>query len=95
MAAGHQATKAMEDLGKGIKYKNDKIEVLDSYLGAQLVQKTLSNGLKCWCMSSDKYVNAAIKNVEDAIKKKSLKIPNKVRTPMDGTFIPELDGKPE
>ena len=67
----------------------------DSYLGAQLVQKTLPNGLKCWCMSSDKYVNAAIKNVEDAIKKKSLKIPNKVRTPMDGTFIPELDGKPE
>ena len=95
MAASHQATKVMEDLGKGIKYKNDKIEVPDSYLGAQLVQKTLPNGLKCWCISSDKYVNAAVKNVEEAIKKKSLKIPNKVRTPMDGTFIPELDGTPE
>ena len=71
MAASHQATKVMEDLGKGIKYKNDKIEVPDSYLGAQLVQKTLPNGLKCWCISSDKYVNAAVKNVEEAIKIKS------------------------
>ena len=92
MAANHQAIKVMEDLGRGIKYKNDKIETPDSYLGAQLVLKTLPNDLKCWYMSSDKYVNAAIKNVEEAIKKKSLKIPNKVRTPMDGTFIPELDG---
>ena len=95
MAANHQAIKVMEDLGRGIKYKNDKIETPDSYLGAQLVLKTLPNDLKCWYMSSDKYVNAAIKNVEEAIKKKSLKIPNKVRTPMDGTFIPELDGTPE
>ena len=43
-------------------------------------------------MSSDKYVNAVIKSVEEAIKKKSLKIPNKVRTLIDGTFMPELDG---
>ena len=95
MVASHQATKVMEDLGRGIKYKDNKIEAPDSYLGAQLAQKKLSNGLKCWCMQGDKYVNAAIKNVEEAINKKSLKIPNKVRTPMDGTFIPELDETPE
>ena len=95
MVASHQATKVMEDLGRGIKYKDDKIEAPDSYLSAQLAQKKLSNGLKCWCMPGDKYVNAAIKNVEEAINKKSLKIPNKVRTPMDGTFIPELDETPE
>ena len=40
-------------------------------------------------------MNATIKNVEDAIKKKALRLPNKVRTPMDGTFVPELDGTPE
>ena len=40
-------------------------------------------------------MNAAIKNVEDAIKKKALKLPSKVRNPMDGAFVPEIDGTPE
>ena len=64
-------------------------------MGVQLVQKTSPSGTKCRCILSDKYVNAAIKNVEESIKKKSLRLPNKVRTPMDVTFIPELDGTPE
>ena len=85
----------MKDLGNGIRYKNDKIAPPDSYLGSQLVQKTLPCGIKCWCISSEKYVNAVIKNVEEAVKKKSLKLPGKVRTPMDSKFIPELDGIPE
>ena len=71
MTASHQAIKVMEELGKGVKYKNDKIEIPDSYLGTQLVRKTLPSGIKCWCIPSDKYVNAAVKNVEEAIKIKS------------------------
>ena len=95
MVASCDAKRVMEDLGQGIKFKGDKIEPPTSYLGAQLSCKKLLNGKLVWCVSSDKYVNAAIQNVEEAIKNKCWKIPTKVKTPMDTIFIPELDGTPE
>ena len=95
MAASHNALSLMKDLGKGIKYKNDTIEPPTSYLGAQLKKKKLPNGNHCWSLSSEKYVNAAIANVEAAAKKKGRKIPHKVRTPMTSSFVPELDGSTE
>ena len=92
MVASCDANGVMKDLGQGIKFKGDKIEPPTSYLGAQLSCKKLLNGKLVWCVSSDKYVNAAVRNVEEAIKNKRWKIPTKVKTPMDTIFIPELDG---
>ena len=46
MVASHKAHQVMENLGNGICYKHDKIELPDSYLGVQLVQKTLPGAIK-------------------------------------------------
>ena len=78
-------------IGQWIKYKNDVIEPPSRYLGAQLKEKKLPNGEKCWGLSSDKYVNAAISNVENSVKKKGRKVPNKLKHPMTSDFVPELD----
>ena len=58
-------------------------------------KKLLSNGGFCWSLSSDKYVNAAVNNVDESVKKKGMKIPTKVRTPMTSSFVPELDSSRE
>ena len=58
-------------------------------------KKLLSNGGFCWNLSSDKYVNAAVNNVDESVKKKGMKIPTKARTPMTSSFVPELDSSRE
>ena len=95
MAASHNSLEMMKDISQGIKYKNDTIEPPTSYLGAKLTKKSLQNGKYCWSLSSDKYANAAIANVDESVKKKGKKIPEKVRTPMTSSFIPELDSSCE
>ena len=85
----------MQDIGRGIKYKNDVIKPPSSYLGVQLKEKKLPNGRKCWSLSSDKYVNAAISNVDNSVKRKGRKVPNKVKNPMTSDFVPELDTSSE
>ena len=95
MAASHYALGLMKDIGQGIKYRNDTIEPPPSYLEAQLKKKLLPNGRFCWSLSSDKYVNAVINNVDESVKKKGMKIPAKVRTLMTSSFVPELDSSRE
>ena len=51
---------------------------------------------KRWTISSDKYVEAAVKNVEQVIKdKKRYKWERNQKTPMVGSYAPELDGSPK
>ena len=95
MAASHNALQVMEDLGQGVKYKNNNIAPPTDYLGAQLSKKILPNGTYCWSISSEKYVNAAVKNVAESVKKRNWRIPGKVKTPMNSTFVAEMDGSQE
>ena len=85
----------MEDLGKSLKFKNDKIELPETYLGAKLSIKVM-DGIKRWTISSGKYVEVAVKTVEQVIKdKKRYKCERNQKTPMVGSYAPELDGSPE
>jgi hypothetical protein len=73
------------------KFKNDKIEEPEFYLGAKLQRKPL-NGLQCWTITSQDYVKAAVKNVEEALKKSGRKLPtSNTSTPMNITYSPEMD----
>ena len=47
--------------------KPGSIGDLDIYLGAKLRPVRLNNGVTCWSMSSAKYVQEAVRNVEDYI----------------------------
>lgn len=66
------STKAKEILesmqGGTIRYKNNKIEEPDIYLGAKLAKKKNKNGIQCWTITSLDYVKAAINTVEEALK---------------------------
>ena len=81
----------LEDVQKTFKLKNDKIEPPEFYLGAKLQEKTLNN-VRCWTITSQDYVKAAVANVENALKTKGRKpLVGKVETPMSNYYTPELD----
>ena len=58
---------ALEELRRTFKLKNDKIEPPKDFLGAQVEEKDVYQ-VTCWTMSSKKYVEESIKNVEDKLK---------------------------
>eukprot|EP00978_Attheya_sp_CCMP212_P037839 scaffold182004_cov41-Attheya_sp.AAC.1 len=82
------------DIQTSFKFKNDKIELPFSYLGARLQEKEI-NGCMCWTMTSVDYANATIKNVEKTVEGTRWKLPTKVVTPMTSNFMPELGGTPK
>ena len=49
------------------------------------------DGIQGWCMSSDKYVKAAIENVEKELQGVNQRLPSKCRTPMAAGYRPERD----
>lgn len=63
------AMKTMDGIRRVFKLKGDKAERPDMYLGAQIMEVTTDNGTKCWSLFSEKYVKAAVKNVDDALRK--------------------------
>ena len=74
--------------------KDDKIEEPSMYLGAQLGQLNIE-GTSCWTMSAEKYVVAAVKNFEEALANKGLRLPTKCYTPLSTDYRPELDTSAE
>ena len=64
----------------------------DIYLGAQLSQCEVEDDLqKYWSLSSSKYVNQAVKNVELELEKVGQKLNSKVLGPLAQGYKPELD----
>ena len=60
------------------------------YLGATLSIME-DDGIQGWCMSSEKYVKAAIDNVEKELAGVNQRLPSKSRTPMTAGCRPERD----
>ena len=91
LAISCDAKSILEDIQKTFKLKNDRIEAPEFYLGAKLQEKTI-NGVKCWTVTSQDYVKAAVKNVEEGIKRVGRRLPtSNIDTPMNITYTPELD----
>ena len=88
MSADPKAT--LRGLQSVFKLKDDKIAEPDIYLGAQLGKMNI-DGLECWTMSAEKYVLASVRNVEESLAKKGLRLPTKCYTPLPPDYRPELD----
>ena len=69
----------------------DKNENPDMYLGASLSEIETADGTKCWTMSSEKYVKAAIENVEARLAKSDSRLPSRCDTPMSTSYHPSKD----
>ena len=95
IAIGHDPMKTMKGINSYFKFKNDKIEEPDIYLGAGLSKIVTGDGTECWAMSSDKYCASAVKNVEEVLQKKGIRLPSKCYTPLSSGYRPELDATAE
>ena len=94
LAISHEPKRPMHDIQKAFKFKKDEIKAPDTYLGAKLEEKSI-NGRKVWTMTSRDYVKHAVKNVEDSLKKRGMKLQSKASTPMGSGYKPELDASEE
>ena len=88
LAISHQPELSMKGLQSNFKLK-------DFYLSATISKMLNSDGDECWVMDSDKYSESAVKNVEEALNKKGLRLPSKCRTPLSSGYKPEMDDSAE
>ena len=72
------------------KLKDNKIEPPDMNLGATL-SILEDDGIQGWCMTSDKYVKAAVENVEQELARVNQWLPSRCKTPMTVGYCPERD----
>ena len=87
-----------QELGRYFMLKEKSIGPPTIYLGGQVRQVELENGVKAWAVGSSQYVNAAVKNVETYLNEqevKRYKLPAKAETPIKTSYRPELDVSPE
>ena len=60
-----------------------------------MLKVQLLNGVNAYAMSMSQYVQEAIRNVEQYLKKRDLALVKKASTPMTANYSPELDGSKE
>ena len=85
----------MKGIQRDFKLKHDKVEPPEYYLGASLSKFNNDDGDECWAMDSNMYCASAVKNVEDMLNKKGVKLPAKCKTPLRSGYQPEMDTSPE
>jgi hypothetical protein len=66
----------MSQIQENFKFKNNEIQPPETYLGATLKLKSIERTI-CWNMSSVKYVNAAITNVQEKLATRNTALPTK------------------
>ena len=86
---------AINGIQKVFKLKNDRAEVPDMYLGCGIANVRSNSGRQCWTLSSEKYIKAAVTNVEEKLAKSNLRLPTKCPTPMMSGYHPAEDTSPE
>ena len=73
------------------KLKGAKTETPDIYLGAKIQNAENADRTTCWTMSSEKYVKAAVENVELNLSKSQHRLPSCCDTPMSTSYHPRDD----
>jgi hypothetical protein len=71
--------------------KDGTVQEPETYLGADVRRHELSNGQKAWAISSDTYVQRAVKEVEHELAKVGKQLKRKVVLPLASRCRPELD----
>ena len=85
----------MDGITRTFKLKNDKTEEPTMYLGVNITKMTKEDGDSCWAMLSGKYCDAAVKNIEDSLKKVGRTLSTKCYTLLTSNYRLELDATSE
>ena len=91
MVIAAEPIKTMDGIIALFKLKGNKAEKPDMYLGTLLSELETADGTKFWTMLSEKYVKAAIENIEARLSKSDLRLPNRCDTPMSTGYHPSED----
>ena len=95
LAIGENPRTQLEELDKYFMMKPDSIAVPKIYLGAKLAVEEMPNVAKAWGISSSKYIQDSIKNLERKLEIKGIKLRPNVKAPLSSDYRPELDASPE
>jgi len=98
ISVGLDAANELVKLDYYFKMKPGSIGDPDIYLGSKIKPTVLPNGVVAWGMSSSKYVQEAVANLERYIEAGELpgkKLKTKVKSPWPSGYAPELDESEE
>jgi hypothetical protein len=84
-----------KEIGKYWVLKEESIGPPSKYLGGKLREVMLQNGVKAWAFGLHQYVQLAVKNVQEHLSKKSVKMPYKAPNLLFTDYCPEIDVTPE
>jgi hypothetical protein len=85
---------SLDQIYKYFKMKPGSIMEPTFYLGAKL-KNVMPNGVVAWGMSSSKYVQAAVQNVQEYLKENGdRKLKKKASAPFEATYRAEIDESP-
>ena len=69
LAIGECPTDVLTKIDKYFGLKPGSLQDPNHYLGARVRPMTMENGVVCWAISASQYVQEAVKNVRDELKK--------------------------
>jgi hypothetical protein len=97
LGVNHDPVAPLTKLDEYFKMKEGSIHVPTFYLGAKLKKTVLPNGGFAWGMSSSKYVQSAVQNVQAYLVAipGDQKLQKKASGPFAGGYKLELDESPE
>ena len=93
----HDAIAALDRMDKFLMMKKGSIGDPDIYLGAKLRKVHVDNGVFTWDISPAKYVQEAVRNVEEHLTKKygGRKLPKRAIARWTSKYVSETDTTPE
>jgi hypothetical protein len=91
----HESGTPLAHIDKYLKMNPGSIMEPTFYLGAKLNTTVMPNGVATWGMISSKYVQAAVQNVQEYLKKNGdRKLKKKASAPFEATYRAEIDESP-
>ena len=87
LSMSHDLFKAIDGIISAFYHKWDKATVVKMCLGGVMSEVKNSNGTKCWTMSSEKHVKAAVANIEEKLAESGLRLPSKCSSPFHQVTI--------
>ena len=93
LVVSHDGMKVLKQLDYFFKMKKDSMGDPDLYLGAKLRNVRLPNGVDSWSLSPSKYVQEAVRRVQEFLKtkKNGMKLAKSATSPFAREYYPELD----
>ena len=91
LAVSQNPKEQLMEIDKYFPLKPASIGPPKIYLGAKVTKVQLLNGIEAYAMSMSQYVQEAVRNVEDHLRKRDLALLKKAPTPIATNYSPELE----